>query len=956
MTYYNVQDSMYITTSGNNIGLGITNPSKKLEVVGDIDTTTDYNINGTQVLSATTLGSAVVNSSLTSLGTQAEDLNMGDNKIDSCQRITLDSDSVTNKLYMTRAENASNGFYFTNSTSNNITLNNSENADIIFKTNSTARLTLDASGDIDCNSNNITSVADIAFTSATIKGHMIPDTDDTYDIGSAEFKIRDLYVSDNSMWIGDTHKISISGGKMKFRKRKTTTVPAAIIAAAQAADGSATESSVESAAIAHAGVINVEAMKLKHWKKYMRTLSGQSGATIQDIFRDNTDDYSEESETNWLQSGTKTYNTTGNLGLGTSDPSALLSLHYDPESSQGLKELMRLSWHDANYNTLKGDGVKISFHQPDTNNFPGTKEAGYFGVMKANAAEADQESDITIANHDGTNMVERIRILSDGNVGIGDFSSSSPGYKLDVVGDINFTGTLYQNDSAFTSGLSELPGDTRQGFVKTYTASSGDMFGIEQVSSAQSGISRPEMRLFTSEEGTAGIGFGKYTNATSFDHQMVIDQDGNVGIGDTSPSYKLDVAGDINLTGDLRINGTATSFSDTNTQLTQEQVEDYINGLIVAGSNITKTYNDSAGTLTIAAAGGSSVWSEASGEAYYIGNVGVGIANPGNPLHVYSSQDWLIKVESSDGKSGIRLKDTHDETFIMTHSGTTSIGPEGSVHANNINILANGKIGMGTTSPDEKLQVVGDIGFGANSKLVLDESSWQSCGNIELTSGSGTFGFHGSGSNTLGINVDGNVTAASMTCNGTLIASSYIQGKQHHAEIELKGNSSSSNNLYNHTNQAQDVWRKMYLNHSMTAGEPIAKVGTYYTFNRSFVVNNGFNDTNKVVLNSQNSPNEMYQLKCSAKGLYHVDYSIKHFNNCGTDAYGYGRFRVNASGTSYGYNRTWCINNKTYYLTGSAVVRMNAGDYIVFETYTNEGGGHHDYNQGRCTICMIGTY
>ena len=44
-------------------------------------------------------------------------------------------------------------------------------------------------------------VGDIDFTSATMKGHIIPDTNDPYDIGSAEYKIRDMYVSDNSLWI-----------------------------------------------------------------------------------------------------------------------------------------------------------------------------------------------------------------------------------------------------------------------------------------------------------------------------------------------------------------------------------------------------------------------------------------------------------------------------------------------------------------------------------------------------------------------------------------------------------------------------------------------------------------------------------------------------------------------------------------------------------------------------------
>lgn len=44
--------------------------------------------------------------------------------------------------------------------------------------------------------------------------------------------------------------------------------------------------------------------------------------------------------------------------------------------------------------------------------------------------------------------------------------------------------------------------------------------------------------------------------------------------------------------------------TDTNTQLTQEQIEDFAANVIVAGTNITKTYDDAAGTLTIAATGG----------------------------------------------------------------------------------------------------------------------------------------------------------------------------------------------------------------------------------------------------------------------------------------------------------------------------------------------------------------
>jgi len=68
-------------------------------------------------------------------------------------------------------------------------------------------------------------VGDIEFTSGTMKGAIIPDTDAAYDIGSSEKKIRDLYVSSDSLWVGDDHKVSIKGGKPSFRKRTKGKTP-----------------------------------------------------------------------------------------------------------------------------------------------------------------------------------------------------------------------------------------------------------------------------------------------------------------------------------------------------------------------------------------------------------------------------------------------------------------------------------------------------------------------------------------------------------------------------------------------------------------------------------------------------------------------------------------------------------------------------------------------------------
>ena len=67
---------------------------------------------------------------------------------------------------------------------------------------------------------NQTGSAKVHCGEIVFKGDIIPDQNNAYDIGSATYKIKDLYVSDDSLWIGDNHKVSISGGKMKFRKRK----------------------------------------------------------------------------------------------------------------------------------------------------------------------------------------------------------------------------------------------------------------------------------------------------------------------------------------------------------------------------------------------------------------------------------------------------------------------------------------------------------------------------------------------------------------------------------------------------------------------------------------------------------------------------------------------------------------------------------------------------------------
>ena len=121
----------------------------------------------------------------------------------------------------------------------------------------------------------------ISNADGTMHGNIIPATDNSYDIGSASYKIRDMFISDDSLWIGDDHKIDIVGGKMKFKKRDTSVVPDTITAAG----GSG------AAALTHAGKQSYTDMNLGDWIAYGKTqnIGGAVGnATAANVFPSGT--------------------------------------------------------------------------------------------------------------------------------------------------------------------------------------------------------------------------------------------------------------------------------------------------------------------------------------------------------------------------------------------------------------------------------------------------------------------------------------------------------------------------------------------------------------------------------------------------------------------------------------------------------------------------------------------
>jgi len=76
----------------------------------------------------------------------------------------------------------------------------------------------------------------------TRAGHLIPRYNEKFDIGNAELKVRHQFLSDNSIWLGEQHRVSVStAGTLKFQKRKIGKIPEHLSTYAASSHGGAAE-------------------------------------------------------------------------------------------------------------------------------------------------------------------------------------------------------------------------------------------------------------------------------------------------------------------------------------------------------------------------------------------------------------------------------------------------------------------------------------------------------------------------------------------------------------------------------------------------------------------------------------------------------------------------------------------------------------------------------------------
>jgi hypothetical protein len=315
------------------------------------------------------------------------------------------------------------------------------------------------------------------------------------------------------------------------------------------------------------------------------------------------------------------------------------------------------------------------------------------GVNGFRIKAASNQSTDTIATFENSSAIQMI-VRANGNVGIG---TTTPGGPLDVR-DSSGKQLLWNQASAGHSFLNANGGNVHVGANLYFNGTNWNRFNT----AAGGGM------WWAGSDGTLGVlQTGAGTNpVAAFSWPFFIGASGNVGVGTITPGYKLDIQG-----GALNSSG----------------------GLCMAGD--CKTSWSQVG-------GGGSQWATSGSSIFYnTGSVGMGTATPGNKLEVIEANSatassirvlsgsasayagYAIGRTGTEGYWGIAGGASHYSNGAV--AGDVVLRSESNLILSNsmnstVYLKSNGNVGIGTTSPTTKLEVLDAItSSGAGAGLIF---------------------------------------------------------------------------------------------------------------------------------------------------------------------------------------------------------------------------------------------
>jgi len=325
----------------------------------------------------------------------------------------------------------------------------------------------------------------------------------------------------------------------------------------------------------------------------------------------------------------------GNVGIGTTSPGAMLTLAGDGTST------LRLEGNNPSDGASNTLGTIEWFHS-DADSGGATTRAK---IVAYSIGQSYIEPDIQFWTKDqSTAISQKMVIKNSGNVGIG---ITTPGLKLHVASSINKTTTSNHDIAIFSSSDSVEPIGVTIGFIGGATTGSRKGY-------------------------ISGTEFGATLNDF-----LINPYGGNVGIGTTSPAVKLHL-----------VDNNSTSVGIKGIVLKNDVSLDYLN-----------IWNYKENVYAIESADESNYQSLSLQP--HAGNVGIGTTSPSEKLEVYNG--------------GLRVGGASVAGFMSYDTAVTfgSVGDYALKIFTNatekMRITSGGNVGIGTTSPTQKLDVNGNI-------------------------------------------------------------------------------------------------------------------------------------------------------------------------------------------------------------------------------------------------------
>ncbi|MFQ5606189.1 MAG: tail fiber domain-containing protein [bacterium] len=369
-------------------------------------------------------------------------------------------------------------------------------------------------------------------------------------------------------------------------------------------------------------------------------------------------------------------NSGDNVGVGTSNPGAKLEVYGNTNDLVGLRI--------TNPHTGAQSSEGLVFNNEDG------PLAGIF--MSDDDSSLPNQMGIVNNRPDGyilfgTNQQSRMVIDKDGNVGIG--TTTSPQDKLEIYSKTDdFVGLSITNPYA---GVNSSEGIY-------FNNEDGGVAGI-RLYDYQLADRSAEMHLFNNRPS----GSIHFKTAASTSSRLVVANSGNVGIGTKSPNAELEIYGAKNEFVGLSITNphaganSAEGIYFNNEDGSVAGIRLFDDDSVLYPSNQMHIFNNRPGGSIHFGTQGVNKMVVANS-----GFVGIGTITPEANLHVRHSDSG----ETADGVTGLYVENSGAlNSFYVFQTATEGGGKS-------FSITNAGNVGIGTTSPQHRLDVNGDIGSG----------------------------------------------------------------------------------------------------------------------------------------------------------------------------------------------------------------------------------------------------